>query len=93
MAGVVKPSVAALFADKREIQRLVAEQSSRMQIPDDPTVTPQQARKMMLRLASVHKITNSRAASLRHGRNSHCRPSSGTRADWRSVLYPTAQVE
>lgn len=50
MAGVVKPSVAALFADKREIQRLVAEQSSRMQIPDDPTATPQQARKMMLAL-------------------------------------------
>lgn len=43
-------TVKKLFADKQEIQRLVADQSALMQIPDDPTATPQKARAMMLAL-------------------------------------------
>lgn len=50
MAVVLESSVKELFADKQEIQRLVAEQSALMQIPDDPQATPQKAREMMLAL-------------------------------------------
>ena len=41
-------ALAELFADKDEIRRLVAEQYAIMAIPDDPAVTPQQARAMMV---------------------------------------------
>lgn len=50
MAVVRRPNVDELFADKSEIQRLVAEQYADMAIPDDPSATPQQARAMMLAL-------------------------------------------
>ena len=50
MAVVRKPRAEELFADKDEIRRLVAEQYTVMAIPDDPTVTPQKARAMMLAL-------------------------------------------
>ena len=50
MAAARKPTLDELFADKREIQRLVAEQSGVMGIPDDPAATPQKARAMMLAL-------------------------------------------
>lgn len=50
MAVASERSAVKLFADKREIQRLVAEQSALMQIPDDPTATPQRARELMLAL-------------------------------------------
>ena len=50
MAVARKPVANELFADKTEIQRLVAEQSKVMGIPDDPTATPQKARAMMLAL-------------------------------------------
>ena len=39
-----------LFADKPEIQRLVAEISAEMGTLDDPSATPQKAREMMLAL-------------------------------------------
>lgn len=50
MAITRKSSVDELFADKAEIQRLIAEQSEIMGIPDDLTATPQKARAMMLAL-------------------------------------------
>ena len=50
MAVVRKPIAEELFADKREIQRMVAEQSKVMGFQDDPTATPQKARAMMLAL-------------------------------------------
>jgi len=50
MAVARKSSVDELFADKVEIQRLVAEQSQIMGIPDDLAATPQKARAMMLAL-------------------------------------------
>ncbi len=50
MAVVRRPKVDELFADKSEIQRLVAEQYAAMAIPDDPSATPQKARAMMLAL-------------------------------------------
>ncbi len=50
MAVARKSTTAELFANKKEIQCLVAEQSKLMGIPDDPTATPQKARAMMLAL-------------------------------------------
>lgn len=50
MAVARKSSVDELFADKKEIQRLIAEQSQIMGISDDPMATPQQARAMMMAL-------------------------------------------
>jgi len=50
MAVARKSLTEELLADKKEIQRLVAEQSEVMGIPDDPTATPQRARAMMLAL-------------------------------------------
>ena len=50
MAVVRKPTADELFANKKDIQRLVAEQSAIMGIPDDPAATPQKARAMMLAL-------------------------------------------
>ncbi len=47
MAVARKPQVEDLYLDKREIQRLVAEQYAAMGIEDDPTATPQKAREMM----------------------------------------------
>ena len=48
MAVVRKPDVRDLVADKKEIQRLVAEQMATMGIAFDPTATAQKAREMML---------------------------------------------
>ncbi len=48
MAVVRKPDVKELLVDKKEIQRLVAEQNARMGIVFDPTATAQKAREMML---------------------------------------------
>ncbi len=47
MATVHKPDVKDLYLDKKEVQRLVAEQMKIMGIPDDPTATPEKAREMM----------------------------------------------
>ena len=47
MAVVRKPEVKDLFLDKREVQRLVAEQYKIMGIKDDPAATPQKVREMM----------------------------------------------
>ena len=50
MAVVRKPDVKELFLDKKEVQRLVAEQMRIMGIPDDPTATPEKAQQMMAAL-------------------------------------------
>ncbi len=50
MAVVRRLKVDELFADKSEIQRLVAEQYAAMAIPDDLDASPQKARAMMLAL-------------------------------------------
>ncbi len=47
MAVVRKPDVKELFLDKKEVQRMVAEQYALMGLKDDPTATPQKAREMM----------------------------------------------
>ena len=46
MAVVRKPEVKDLFLDKKEVQRLVAEQYKIMGIEDDPAATPQKAQEM-----------------------------------------------
>ncbi len=48
MTVVRKPDIKELFADKKEIQRLVAEQMESMGIQFDPTATAQKAQEMML---------------------------------------------
>ena len=50
-------TVAGLFADKAEIQRLAAEIFEDMGIPDDPTATPQKVRELMLALG-IHPEDN-----------------------------------
>jgi hypothetical protein len=47
MVVVRKPDVKDLFLDKKEVQRLVAEQYAIMGLEYDPTATPQKAREMM----------------------------------------------
>ena len=47
MAVVPRPRKRGLFADKKEIQRIVAEQNALMGFVKDPTATPQKARAMM----------------------------------------------
>jgi 3-mercaptopyruvate sulfurtransferase SseA len=39
--------VKALFADKKELQRIVAEQNTKMGFVPDPTATPEKVRAMM----------------------------------------------
>lgn len=46
MATVRKPNIEELYLDKKEVQRLVAEQMKIMGIPDDPTATPEKAQAM-----------------------------------------------
>ena len=50
MAVARKSVLSELIVDKSKIQRLVAEQTKIMGIPDDPTATAQKARAMMLAL-------------------------------------------
>jgi hypothetical protein len=50
MTEVVKKDIRAFFIDKRQIQKIVAEQNERMGFVPDPTATPQKAREMMLAL-------------------------------------------
>jgi hypothetical protein len=50
MTTASKPSSSPLFADKRLIQAIVAEQNEAMGFVKDPTATPQKARAMMLAL-------------------------------------------
>lgn len=50
MAVVREPNVKDLYLDKREVQRLVAEQNKIMGIEDEPTATPEKAQAMTLAL-------------------------------------------
>jgi hypothetical protein len=50
MAIAPTRDVRSLFADKKSIQELVAEQNIEMGVVRDPTATPQKARQMMLDL-------------------------------------------
>jgi hypothetical protein len=50
MAIALTPDVRSLFADKKSIQELVAQQNIAMGFVKDPTATPQKAREMMLAL-------------------------------------------
>jgi hypothetical protein len=50
MAIAPTPDVRSLFADKKTIQRLVAEQNNEIGFVKDPTATAQKAREMMLAL-------------------------------------------
>ena len=50
MATARQPKREELIVDKSKIQRLVAEQTKIMGLPDDPTATAQKARAMMLAL-------------------------------------------
>jgi hypothetical protein len=46
MAKVTGKEIHALFLDKTEIQKIVAEQNERMGFVPDPTATPQKAQAM-----------------------------------------------
>jgi hypothetical protein len=46
MAETVQQDVRALFLDKKEIQRIVAEQNEQMGFVPDPTATPEKAQAM-----------------------------------------------
>jgi hypothetical protein len=48
MAVQPKPDLNTLFADKKVIQRIVAEQNERMGFVPDPTATAEQAREAIL---------------------------------------------
>ena len=48
MAKVADKSIRALFIDKREIQRIIAEQNRLMGFVPDPTATAEKAQAMML---------------------------------------------
>jgi hypothetical protein len=50
MAAVSQPDASNLFADKKAIQEVIAEQNALMGFVKDPTATPQKAREMMLAL-------------------------------------------
>lgn len=50
MAIAPTPEVSPLFADKKSIQKLVAEQNIETGFVKDPEATPQKTRKMMLAL-------------------------------------------
>lgn len=47
MAEATKPDPRAFFLDKKEIQRIVAEQNEKMGFVPDPIATPQKVREMM----------------------------------------------
>lgn len=46
--ATIEREINAIFADKAEVRRLVAEVNERMGFVPDPTATPQKAREMML---------------------------------------------
>lgn len=46
--ATIEREVNAVFADKAEVRRLVAEVNERMGFVPDPAATPQKAREMML---------------------------------------------
>jgi NAD(P)H-nitrite reductase large subunit len=48
MAVARKKGVEALFADKKAIQEIVAQQNAKIGFVKDPDATPQKAREMML---------------------------------------------
>jgi hypothetical protein len=48
MAIVSKPDREGLFADKKAIQKAIAEQHARMGFVKDPTATAEQARELIL---------------------------------------------
>ena len=48
MTAVAGQDIRTFFADKKAIQKIVAEQNERMGFVPDPTATPQKAREMML---------------------------------------------
>lgn len=81
MAVVRKATVQRLFADKREIKRLVAEQSVLMQISDDPTATLQKAREMMLALGIRPEDNEFSRAIINARGNSRCQHCSRTRVE------------
>lgn len=45
-----RPSAKTWFADKKAIQKIVAEQNERMGFVPDPTATPEKVQEMMLAL-------------------------------------------
>lgn len=48
MAVVLTPEVSRLFAEKKELQRLMAEQNEKMGVVPDPTATAEKSRASML---------------------------------------------
>jgi hypothetical protein len=48
MAEYSRPSARTWFADKKAIQKIVAEQNARMGFIPDPTATPEKVQEMML---------------------------------------------
>lgn len=64
-------STAALFADKKELQRIIAEQNARTKFVPDPSATPERAQARVaacLRAAGIRPEDNDASCAIIAGR-------------------------